>query len=130
MGLGVGWVAVWGEGRVLGEGHYTYSSRDYDSTQVSKLTQRASGVLYPTHRLNSRWMGTWSFEAPCGKSSGGHDSLGDRGKTLIEEAEGFVNVGFGNVHCGRHAQDVVVHSALADEEATLAGCFEHLDGNG
>src|SRR5260370_34455619 len=47
---------------------------------------------------------------------------------LIEELDGFIDVGLGGVQHGSHADGVSVEAALADEQAILARALHHLGG--
>src|ERR1017187_2770295 len=67
---------------------------------------------------------------PARTLCGRHHFLGNSGESLIDDAQALVRVGFGDVHGGRHTNDVVVHAAFADEQAALARGFQHVVGKG
>src|SRR5947207_11932876 len=45
---------------------------------------------------------------------------------LVEELDGFVDVGLGRVQHGGEAQGIAVEAALANEQAVLARALHHL----
>src|SRR6266851_854977 len=47
---------------------------------------------------------------------------------LVEELDGFVDVGLGGVQHGGEAESVTVKAAFADEQAVLPGALHHLRG--
>src|SRR5208282_4622050 len=47
---------------------------------------------------------------------------------FVEQADGFVDVGFGGVEHGGEAEDIAHEAAFADEEAIVAGALHDLGG--
>src|SRR5260370_28527111 len=55
-------------------------------------------------------------------------SIPDLTERLVEELDGFVDVGLGRVQHGGEAQGVAVQAALANEQTVLARALHHLRG--
>src|SRR5467141_3064099 len=55
-------------------------------------------------------------------------STPDLTERLVEELDGFVDVGLGRVQHGGEAEGVAVEAAFADEQAILARALHHLGG--
>src|SRR5437870_907381 len=48
------------------------------------------------------------------------------GKGFVEEADGLIHVGLGDIEHGREPDDIAVKAALTDQESIFAGALEQL----